>query len=199
MDKLKLSRVSHWLPVIILLCFAQPLFAQNWLQGKRGIYSVGIGASQGFAIYRNPGGPYPYRGITYSGLSINASGEYKVHEYVGLGWETGMNSFFTPYNKQYYAARSIEIPLAIKANFHILEVTKVRVKDKLDVYAGMVLGGGPAFYLGPNAADIPSGDRVYGIMHFGPQFGVRYWPRKNIGVFGEFGWGVTFANVGVSF
>jgi hypothetical protein len=193
MERLKTRSIGSLLVVIILVFSTQSLFAQNWLQGKRGIYSIGIGASQGFGLYNG------YRGVTYSGLSVNASGEYKVHNYVGLGWQTGLNSYFTPYNNRYGAVRTLEIPIAIRANFHILEVTKARVKDRLDVYAGMTLGGGPAFYTGPNASDIPSGDRVYGILHFGPQFGVRFWPVKKVAIFGELGWGVTFANVGVSF
>jgi len=70
----------------------------------------------------------------------------------------------------------------------------VAIKDRLDVYAGLNLGGGPAIYTAPAPYAT-----VYGFIHVGPQFGIRYWLNHSIAIFGEFGWGATFANVGFTF
>ncbi len=167
----------------------------GWNQGRKGIYSFGIGGTQVIALDNG----FSY--ITRPGLSFNFSGEYRIHRFVGLGFQTGMNMWFYPaiirYYPDYYvvvrsARVAIGIPIAIKTNIHILEAANVAIADRLDVYAGLHLGGGPAFYTGP-------GDNIFGFIQVGPQAGVRYWANRRIAVFGEVGWGATFANVGLTF
>jgi len=168
-------------------------YAQDqWTQGKgAGIYSVGLGGTQGIGIYQQ------YHAISPIGLSINASGEYKVYKFIGLGWQTGLDFFFNNYYGYYgYAGTGgayIGIPFIAKVNVHILDaIGGISIADKLDVYGGFSLGGGPAF-------GTYSGAPVIGFINVGPNVGVRYWFTPKVAVFGEFGWGATFANAGVTF
>jgi hypothetical protein len=180
--------------VIVLLGFSFSTNAQGWNQDKKGIYSVGVGGTQVIAFGNG------FAGLTGPGLSINVSGEYKVQRFVGLGFETGIDLFFGPYYlytpppppRPRYV--SLGFPLGLKVNVHILEAANVPIANKLDVYAGLNVGGGPGVYVAP----APFGS-VFGFIHVGPQVGIRYWPNHNIAVFGEFGWGATFANVGLTF
>ena len=171
--------------------------AQGWNQDRSGVYSVGIGGTSVIALGNGPS----Y--ITGPGLSVNVSGEYRIQRFVGVGFETGLDVFpnyYYYYNgeRNYYSSASIGIPIGVKVNIHILEAANVPIANVLDVYAGLNVGGGPMFFTG--ARPTPgSGPFVYGFIQAGPQFGVRYWITHRLGVFGEFGWGATFANVGLSF
>ena len=174
--------------ICLFVCTANT-YAQGWNQDRGGIYSIGVGGTNVIAIGNG------YSHLSGAGLSMNVSGEYRVARFVGLGFETGMDLFFNPY---YYAPRyqpsnvQIGIPIGLKVNIHILEAARVAIADRLDVYAGLNLGGGPAFYTGG------PGPNVYGFIEVGPQIGIRYWFNHNIAIFGEFGWGATFANIGVT-
>jgi hypothetical protein len=180
------------LPALLFL-FVQAGSAQGWTQDRVGVYSVGIGGTSIIGV--GPGLGYP--ALIGPGLSLNISGEYRVQRFIGLGFETGMDLFFSPY--YIYLDRptparqlTVGIPVAIKCNVHILEAANVPIARQLDVYAGLNMGAGPAIYTGPNPG-------VFGFIEAGPQAGVRYWPASNVAVFGEVGWGATFANLGVSF
>lgn len=161
----------------------------EWLHGHKGIYSMGIGGTMGLAVGTDLG-YYGWGGAlgVPVGASINASGEYKVWKFIGLGWQTGINIFPD------YGGVGIGIPLICKANVHIMDAANVRIADKLDVYAGLGVGAGPGIWTGYGGGAI-----VGGIIHVGPQAGVHYWFNDKIAVFGEVGWGATFINGGVTF
>ena len=179
---------------VMLICLISSAGAQGWNQGRKAIYSAGIGSAQAIFV---PVYDYPGYGWSSHGVSFNISGEYRVQRVIGLGWETGLN-VFTParyyheYGDYYYTATSVGIPIGFKFNVHILEAANASVKDKLDVYAGFNAGGGPAFHNDPYGG-------VYPFFFVGPQAGVRYWFNRNIGIFTELGWGITMFNMGVSF
>ncbi|MBL0309921.1 MAG: hypothetical protein IPP77_09665 [Bacteroidetes bacterium] len=167
--------------------------AQGWIHDKKGMYSAGLGVTQ---VVFLPYQYYPLNHLGSGGLSLNIAGEYKVHRFIGIGWQTGINVFvygryYNKNDKLYYNAVAVGIPIGFKANFHILEATRATIKDRLDVYAGLNVGGGPSFHSGPKAG-------VYGFIYGGPQVGARYWFKK-VAVFGEIGWGATIANIGVTF
>jgi hypothetical protein len=167
--------------------------AQGWIQDNNSMYSLGFGGTQ---VLFQPARYYSLGQPGSVGLALNIAGEYKVHRLIGIGWQTGLNLFTSGYyydrvNDVYASAAVIGIPIGFKFNFHILEATQAPIKNRLDVYAGFNVGGGPAFYLGPTSG-------LYGFIYGGPQVGVRYWLDK-IAVFGELGWGATFANVGITF
>ncbi len=168
---------------------------EGWTQGRAAIFSVGVGGTRPIAVGRS------YAFLLYPGASINFSGEFRVHRFVGFGFQTGINTYFERGRViRYYPDRavvsswrtSIGIPLALKVNVHILEAANNRHADYLDVYAGLNVGGGPAFTLDPTGY-------TFGFIHAGPQVGIRYWPSRSIAVFGEVGWGATFANIGLTF
>lgn len=187
---------------ITISTFFTTLYAQQdeWCQGRtKGIYSIGFGGTQGIGVggdgYYGYGGGYGYgfgeraSSLTTLGITINASGEYKIWNFIGLGWQSGINIY--PFAG---GGAGIEIPFQAKANVHILDAANVSIANKLDVYAGLGVGAGPAFFTYPGY----SGTSVYGVVHVGPQVGVRYWFNSKIAIFGEFGWGTSFANAGVT-
>lgn len=187
----------HWkLTLVALLIFQWVSIAeaQGWTQGRKGVHSVGIGVAQGvFIPVNNP----PDYSASSHGVSFNISGEYSVHRFLGLGWQTGTNIFIEGryYNYDddlYYRSKSVGFPIGFKFNVHILEAANAGIRNKLDVYAGFNVGGGPAFHRDPYGG-------VYGFFYVGPQGGVRYWIDNKIAIFGELGWGATIFNTGISF
>ena len=186
------------LTALFSFAFINNNYAQDqWYQGRSaGIYSIGIGGTDAIGIGSNAFGTYS--GISAPGMSINVSGEYKVYKFIGLGWQTGVDLLF---NRYYYyfggggTNVTVGIPFIAKCNVHILDaVGGVSIADKLDVYAGLNFGGGPSFATGNG-----SGGAVSGFIQVGPTVGVRYWVVPKVAVFGEFGFGATFANAGVTF
>ena len=181
--------------IFTLLLFAEvpKTTAQGWCQDRPAMYSLGLGGTQVLFL------PTQYYGFGNAGsvaLALNIAGEYRVHRLIGIGWQTGLDLFASGYYRNrldglYYSSVVVGIPIGFKANFHILEATRAQIKDRLDVYAGLNLGGGTAIYTGP-------GGGLFGFIYGGPQVGVRYWFDK-VALFGELGWGATFANIGVTF
>ncbi len=168
--------------------------AQGWIHDKKGMYSASVGVTQ---VIHLPYQYYPLNHLGSGGLSLNIAGEYRVHRFIGIGWQTGIQIYVYGryYNKKeqlYYSSTTIGLPIGFKANVHILEAANARIKDRLDVYAGLNVGGGPAFHTGPASRSIT------GFIYGGPQVGVRYWFTK-VAVFAELGWGATIANIGVTF
>jgi hypothetical protein len=165
----------------------------DWIHDKKGIYSFGVGGTQGIAAGSN----YYYGGGTLTSLAmaINISGEYKLWHYIGLGFQTGINYY--PY--RYYTG--FDIPIMIKANVHILDAANLDIAEDLDVYAGLGVGAGPAVFE-PHYyvyGVTRTGITVGAVIHVGPQVGIRYWTSERFAIFGEFGWGATFANAGITF
>jgi len=174
----------------------------EWYQGRsKGIYSIGFGGTQGILI--GGAGGYTTSSISPLGLTINASGEYKIWQFIGLGWQSGIN-IYPPRTNYSYMGQSInpvgiEIPFQVKCNVHIMDAAHVSIANKLDVYAGLDFGGGPTFYAGGKTVQyVGNTSNVGGIIHVGPQVGVRYWFNSKIAIFGQFGWGNSFANAGVT-
>jgi hypothetical protein len=179
--------------ILMLSLSVADVNAQGWCQDKPAIYSLGLGGSQVLFL---PAQYYVLAGRGSLALSMNVAGEYRVHRLIGIGWQTGLDVFAAGYylNRHdglYYSSAVVGLPIGFKFNFHILEATHAEIKRNLDVYAGFNVGGGPAIYTGPGAG-------LYGFIYAGPQIGVRYWFDK-IALFGELGWGATFANIGITF
>lgn len=178
----------------LLIFFIDSIEAQGWTQNRKGIYSLGVGAAQGYflPVYNYPG----YRQSS-EGISFNVSGEYDVHRVIGIGWQTGLNVFVRGhyYDKNddvYYTSTAVGIPLGFKMNIHILEAANASIRDKLDVYAGFNLGAGPTFHGDPYGG-------VYSFFYVGPQAGIRIWLDNRVALFSEIGWGATIINFGVTF
>jgi len=81
------------LTALFSLAFVSNNYAQDqWYQGRSaGIYSIGIGGTQGIDVGGKGYNVYNYLPISYLGASINASGEYKVWKFIGVGWQSGID------------------------------------------------------------------------------------------------------------
>ncbi len=179
---------------VLIFPFSFSAKSQGWIQDRKAMYSAGIGASQNIFL---PARYYDFPSRNSLALNINISGEYKVHRLISIGWQTGLNYFsygryYSQSDNIYYNTAVIGIPAGFEANVHILEATAAKVKDKLDVYAGFNIGGGPAFLTGPDRG-------VGGFIYAGPQAGARYWFSNKFAVFGEIGWGASVVNAGITF
>ena len=197
MKKISLIIISTF---ILLLAF-QKTNAQAFA-GKGSKYlSLGIGVSN----YINFGGyydnyyynnnPYYYgRRFSYFSptLSFNVNVEFGIHQYIGIAPCIGVGASFYGGNNI-----SVDIPIGVQGNFHFLQLiadkTGKSIADKLDVYVGVNTGGGPTLGFYGNGLE-PSG-----FFYVGPQVGVRYYPKSNVGLTAEVGYGKTIANIGVVF
>ena len=128
---------------ILLFAAAPKAGAQGWCQDRTSMYSLGLGGTQVLFL------PTQYYGIGNAGsvaMALNISGEYKVHRLIGIGWQTGLDLFASGYYRNradglYYSSVVVGVPIGFKFNFHILEATQAQIKDRLDVYAGINVGG----------------------------------------------------------
>lgn len=145
--------------------------------GYRSTYGYGYGYGYGFGFFRPT-------------LAVNANIEIGIHKYVGIAPCFGFSTTFYTGGEV-----GLEIPLGVQANFHFFQLigdkTGKSFADKLDIYAGANVGGGPTFGL------FSGGLSVYGFIYAGPQVGIRYYPKSNIGITAEIGYGKTIANVGM--
>jgi len=184
--------------------------AQAWDRGTR-VLALGMGASQFFHIdnYYYEGTPdardwyWPVTG------QLNFQGEFAIQKYVGLGFTTGLGGRGTLI---YGYAGEVNIPMGMIANFHFYQLIADRSgknihADKLDIYAGVNLGGGLAFTfynegtrVGPGGvAYYHSTTRVVPMAFGGLHAGVRYYFVRRVGVNGELGWGKSLVNIGFVF
>ncbi len=168
-----------------LIIGALGLQAQNWAQGKIALFNATIGGTQGIYV----GSAYgfgSYSALSTLGMAIHHSGEFAVHDFIGVGYQTGLNLWFSS-----FGGTAVGIPIMAKANFHILDAIKTSAPDQLDVYAGLSFGGAPVFF--------GNGGGTLGMIHVGPQLGARYWFLDKVGVQLEAGWGAQFIAAGVTF
>lgn len=172
---------------------------------------LGLGVSQHFSHYDDYKGNYNYR---YGGFYFQM--EFGIHKYIGLGFgvgaETGMTN--TYYYGGVYAAgyvpagnpyRHFGVPIYFVGNFHFLQLIADKngkdFADKLDVYGGLNIGGGPVFR---SVREKYKNDVYYtketGFMYFfGPHVGIRWFPKDNIALHAEAGYGKQLINMGVTF
>lgn len=181
---------------VVLLSFSFNNANAQAFAGKGSKYfTLGIGVSQFFNFggyydnYYNRGfyglGRFGYFRPT---LTMNANIEFGIHKYVGIAPCFGVGASFYGGDNI-----SVDVPVGVQANFHFLQLigdkTGKSFTDKLDVYAGLNTGGGPSFgFYG-------SGLEMSGFFYVGPQVGIRYYPKSNIGICAELGYGKTIANV----
>ena len=183
--------------IIILFVFISLLV--NQLESKAQAFegkgsktlSLTIGAAEYFHFGGYYGGYLGYGfGYFYTpALAVNANLEFGVHKYVGIAPNFGIATSFYP------GAVGLHIPIGVQGNFHFYQLIADKVKkdihgDKLDIYAGLNLGGGPDIVF-------DRGTAVGGFFYIGPQVGVRYYPKGNVGITAELGYGRTISNFGV--
>lgn len=171
--------------IIVTLCTITLGFSQTKGFEKGNMYhQIGVGGQNYWRISA------PGRGAwwNFADFTTQYQAEWGIHDYVGLGFHAGITA------GGFRGTTSLYVPLGVQANFHFYQLIDDKVSsdiksEKLDIYAGVNVGAGPAF--------ITSTGDVFGGVHAGPQVGVRFYPKSNIGMFAEVGYGKSFAQFGL--
>lgn len=178
-------------------------------------FTVGLGITQHWTNYPENGkGPKGNTSPLYGSLNLQL--EFGIAKYVGIGCNIG-GEFANNLSRKTIgynyligyglgagtssAFRSIAIPIGIHGNFHFLQLISDKsgksIGDKMDVFAGISFGSGPAFAVAKK--DYKNfGNDVGFILYGGPHVGMRYYPTSNIGIYVEAGYGKSFLNGGIS-
>lgn len=177
--------------------------AQAWEKSTK-VLALGFGASNFAHIYQS--GTY-YGWYGWNGPltgQFNFQGEFGVHDYVGVGFTTGVGGragYYWGRFNGYGSDGEVNVPVGVIVNFHFFQLIADKTgkdihSDKLDVYAGVDVGGGIAaqFLRNGNSQIIP-------IAFGGVHAGVRYYFTDHFGINGEVGtpYGKGFFNGGVVF
>ena len=180
--------------------------AQAWSKDSK-ILALGLGASEFFHIDGDSKASSVY-GTAPLWLTgqLNFQGEFGVHDYVGIGFTTGLGGragysrgfgYFGYYSSYGYSGE-VNVPIGVIANFHFYQLIADKTgkdihSDKLDVYAGLSVGTGMAATFYPNAT------HIYPIAFGGPHVGARYYFTDKFGVNLEAGFGKSLINGGIVF
>ncbi len=135
---------------------------------------------------------------------LNFQGEFGVHDYVGIGFTTGVGGRAGYSRGLYYlgsgysSAGEVNAPIGIIANFHFYQLISDKsgkdIKaDKLDVYAGVSAGSGVAVSFYSNTT------HIYPIAFGGVHVGARYYFTDKVGANVEVGFGKSLVNGGLVF
>lgn len=182
----------------LILCMATTINskAQAWGRDSK-VLSLGIGGAS--MLHFDPRNDY-YNRYGWSPLTgqLVFQGEFAVHEYVGLGFTTGVGGGGA-YRRFYYP--EVNLPIGFIVNFHfyqlIADKTSRDIKsDKLDIYAGLNVGSGFAAVFDNRA---PRTTRLHPLFFAGPQVGLRYYFVPKVALNAEFGYGKSLAQIGFSF
>lgn len=180
-----------------VLCMAASMNsnAQAWGRDSK-VLSLGVGGAT--MAHFDPGnyyrpGRYYWTPVTGQLLF---QGEFAVHQYVGLGFTTGIGGGGAW--RYYYP--EFNVPLGMIVNFHFYQLIADKSSrdiksDKLDIYAGLNIGSGVAAVF-----DRPAGyTRIHPLFFAGPQVGLRYYFVPKVALNAELGYGKSWANIGFSF
>lgn len=190
-------------------CFGQAFEGKGSCQ-----FTAGLGVTQHRTTFPENGkGPKGTTNPIYG--SLNLQFEFGLAKYVGLGIHLGGEfannlsrnpigfSYLNVVGVNYSSSsfRSIGVPVAIFSNFHFLQLIADKsgksIGEKMDVYAGLSFGSGPAFALAKNGYK-QYGNDVGFLLYGGPHAGIRYYPKSTIGVYAELGYGKSYFNGGLS-
>ncbi|MCF8257250.1 MAG: hypothetical protein K9J06_06835 [Flavobacteriales bacterium] len=173
--------------------------AQNKAWTKDGkVLSLGFGLSRFYHIDERfgPGAPRPGRVHLPSSGQFNFLMEFGIHQYVGLGFTTGIGGRAAlPFG---YLGE-VNFPIGMVTNFHFYQLIADRTEknihaEQLDIYAGLSLGSGfaLAYY---NNEDV----RVVPMAWGGPHAGIRWYFAPRVALNAEVGFGKSIVNAGFSF
>lgn len=185
--------------MIFMLGIGYEAQAQAFEKGAR-YHNIGFGGSQFIHLgyYDNYYSYYGYNNSLnrnwYSPVTgqLNYQLEFAIHDYVGIGFTTGIGV-----GSAGYYSSEIAIPFGAIGNFHFYQLIDDKVSkdihaDKLDIYAGVNLGSGVALLNSPSEND------VVVLLFGGFQTGARYFFTERFGVNLEVGYGKSFVNAGIT-
>jgi hypothetical protein len=204
--------------VVVTLFFGSMVSAQAFSgKGLKSI-QIGLGLSEHHGWYPENGkGPKGH--VSPLAGNINVQLEFGIGKYVGLGGSIGFdyasnlsrNSvgfgyYGSPLLGNSYGSssfRSFAVPITLTADFHFFQLIQDKSgkslhADKLDIYAGLDFGSGPAFAV-PKSAYKSYGSDVGYMIYGGPHVGIKYYVNEKMGVFLEIGYGKAYLNGGVNF
>jgi hypothetical protein len=183
-------------------------YGQAWEKSSK-VLGLGLGASSFWHLYS--GSNYYNRISTPITGQLNFQMEFGVHEYVGVGFQTGVGGggpiglggwgrrgYYGGYYYNYGYNGSFNFPIAAYANFHFYQLIADKTgkdihADKLDIYAGLNVGSGVGILFFDNNTLITP------LVMFGPQVGARYYFTDKFGVNLELGYGKSIVNGGIVF
>lgn len=189
-----MKKVFYTAALTIVLSLAiQQAQAQAWEKSTK-LLGIGFGASQFFHIDS-------YYGNFYRPLTgqLNFQGEFGVHDYVGVGFTTGIGGragysrglgyygYYGYYGSYNNSNGEVNVPVGVLANFHFYQLIADKTgkdihADKLDIYGGVNVGSGIAAVFYSNET------RIVPIAFGGIQAGARYYFTDKIGVNLEVGY-----------
>lgn len=191
---------------VTLLTASNNTFAQAWSKDAK-VLGLGFGASSFFHLDPDRTTSYYYgTAPLWMTGQLNFQGEFGVHNYVGIGFTTGIggragysrSAIYYGFGRTYSSYGEVNVPVGIIANFHFYQLIadksgKDIKADKLDVYAGASVGSGVAvtFYSNTN--------HIYPIVFGGAHVGARYYFTDKLGANVEVGFGKSIVNGGLVF
>jgi len=188
--------------LLVATLFTNVSYGQAWEKSSK-VLGLGLGAASFWHL--NNGVSTPITG------QLNFKMEFGVHDYVGVGFQTGIGgggplgvgvgwgrsgiwggSYYSGYNG------SFNFPIAAYANFHFYQLIADKSgkdihADKLDIYAGLNVGSGVGVLFFDNNTIVTP------LVMFGPQVGARYFFTDKFGVNLELGYGKNIVNGGIVF
>lgn len=194
--------------VLVATLFSNVSYGQAWEKSSK-VLGLGLGASSFWYINTNDNG-YNNISTPITG-QLNFKMEFGVHDYVGVGFQTGVggggpvglggwgrSGIWGGYNYNSFYNGSFNFPIAAYANFHFYQLIADKTgkdihADKLDIYAGLNVGSGIGILFFDNNTLITP------LVMFGPQVGARYFFTDKFGVNLELGYGKNIVNGGIVF
>lgn len=195
--------------IITFLLATTTLRAQAWKGKESKLTSIGWNISEINCWYKENGVGLKGRySPVFHGLSVQH--ERGISEYGGLSFSIGAGFARNIYSSVWGSTAlglyqndywSFVIPVGIQYNFHLLQWAEDKIElgfdtDKFDGFVAIGVGGGPAFLRARNSFT----SSEVGFAFFGDiQAGIRYYPKTNVGIYVQAGYGKSLLNVGVVF
>lgn len=176
-----------------LILGVSSILAQSFQKGDR-ILSVGVGGTN--MVHFNPGKKMSANDFNSTTGLLSLQMEWGIHQYVGLGFSTGIGGGSNRLGFWGTNYGEVNLPIGMMSNFHFYQLISDKTgknihADKLDVYGGISVGSGIAFF--------PNSSTVTPLLYGGAHVGARYFFTPKMGANLELGYGRVFASVGLSF
>jgi len=166
------------LSIFILISLSLPTESQAQ-SFEKGTISVSPGINLGGLGFYGSG----------SGIPLVASGEYGIHEYIGVGPFVGFANYKFGSGTGAYKYRIITA--GVRGDFHYASLLEELLEmdmnsDKLDLYIAVLVGYQTTAYSGPDGTTFGSG--LYGNRaNSGVALGGRFYISDNFAVYAEAG------------
>jgi hypothetical protein len=140
-------------------------------------------------------GPRVGMGANGSAAAFGAGFEYGVTPEIGVGGVFDYYQYsYTPFT--IYGGKYTYVVFGVQGNYHFGKALKW--DSKIDPFVGAVLGYQSISWSWDNQAYSLWSASSSGLV-FGGQAGLRYFVSPTIGLYGQFGFGITYLKVGVDF